>query len=68
MNRNKKNKEGYIDMTAYHGLKEHIRMEAELDRQVRELNHSIRKVAAIAGFEIENRIVFRHKRSGKVFR
>ena len=67
MNR-KKNKEGYYDMTAYHGLKEHIRMEAELDSQVRELNHSIRKIAAIAGFEIENRIVFRHKRSGKVFR
>lgn len=67
MNR-KKNKEGYYDLTAYHGMKDHIRMEAELDCQVRELIHTFRKFADIAGFEIENRIVFRHKRSGKVFR
>ena len=49
-------------------MKDHIRMEAELDNQVKELVHSFRKLADVAGFQIENRIVFRHKKSGKVFK
>ena len=68
MNNRKKNAEGYADLTAYHGMKDHIRMEAELDNQVKELVHGFRKLADVAGFQIENRIVFRHKKSGKVFK
>ena len=68
MNRNKKNKEGYLDLTAYHGMKEQIRMDAELENEVHELIHLFRRFANVAGFDIENRIVFRHRKSGKVFR
>lgn len=68
MHNRKKNKEGYDDPTAFYGMRSQIREDAELDNQVHELVHMFRRFADIAGFDIENRIVFRHRKSGKVFR
>ena len=64
----KKNKEGYIDTTAYYGLQSQMREDADLEKAVHCLIHVIRNQAELAGFQIENRIVFRHRKTGKVFR
>lgn len=65
---NNKNSEGYHDPTAYFGMKEVVKQDAELDRRVHSMVHCIRDVANLAGFEIENRIVLKHKKTGKVFK
>ena len=68
MNNRKKNKEGYADLTAFYGMRSQIRTDTELENEVRELVHLFRRFADVAGFDIENRIVFRHRKTGKVFR
>ena len=67
MNR-KKNKEGYADLTAYYGMRSQVREDAELEKAVHTLVHVIRDQAELAGFQIENRVVLRHKKTGKVFK
>ena len=62
------NSEGYADPTAYHGTKNIIREETELENRVHLLVHVIRDVAALAGFEVIGRIQFRHKKTGKEFK
>lgn len=62
------NSEGYPDPTAYHGTKEIIRSENELEKKISNLVHIIHDVAEIAGFEVVERITFRHKKTGKEFR
>lgn len=49
-------------------MRSQIRTDTELENEVRELVHLFRRFADVAGFDIENRIVFRHRKTGKVFR
>lgn len=65
---NKCNNEGYHDPTAYYGTKEIIKEETEMEKEVHSLLHIIRYIANLAGFEITNRIHFKHKKTGKEFK
>lgn len=72
MNQNPKspktNAEGYPDPTAYYGTKDAMRQEAALDKKVHDLMHIIRDLAALEGFDIMNRVILKHKRTGKEFK
>lgn len=65
---NNKNNEGYHDPTAYGGMKDVVREEAEQDAALHKLMHHIRYIAGLAGFDISSRITFTHKKSGKLFK
>ena len=60
----KLNKSGYYDPTAYNGEKK-INEEEQI---VADLVWIIKKIARWAGFEITNRIEFRHRISGRTYR
>lgn len=64
MNINKRNKEGYIDMTPYDAIKN---IEAENER-FRKLLYTIFDICELADFEIEGRIVLVDKKTGKIWR
>lgn len=57
------NKEGYADPTAYHALKS-----IEREKRIKELVAVLKWIANIAGFEIVERIQFRDKKSGKIYK
>lgn len=63
-----KNSEGYADPTAYHGLKNIIQEEDEVQKQVSQLVYLLKGVADMAGFEVVGRITLKHKQTRKVFR
>lgn len=65
---NNRNSEGYVDPTAYHGMKNVVREEAKQDAAVHDLVHHIRYIVGLAGFEVTGRITLKHKESGKVFK
>ena len=48
--------------------KEIIKEETEMEKEVHSLLHIIRDIANLAGFEITNRIHFKHKKTGKEFK
>ena len=60
----KRNASGYIDPTAYEAIKN---VEAENER-FQKLLTAIFAICELAGFHIEERIVIRDKRTGKVWR
>lgn len=60
----RKNSEGYDDPTAYAALKNVDGEEARLNR----LLGVIFYITNLAGFRIEERIIFRDKRSGKLWK
>ena len=62
------NHESYPDPTAFHGLKNIIREEEQLDKQVSDLIHVFKVICNLAGFEIIGRVHFKHKKSGKEFK
>ena len=62
------NSEGYADPTAYHGTKEIIKEETEMENKVHTLVHIIRDIANLAGFEVIGRIQFKHKKTGREFK
>lgn len=62
------NSEGYPDPTAYHGTKEIIKAENDLEKKVSDLVHVIHDIAGFARFEVVGRITFKHKKTGKEFR
>lgn len=64
----KRNDEGYLDLTAYHGTKNVIREENEIERKNRDLIHTFRFLADMAGFEIVGRITIKHKKTGRIFK
>ena len=68
MKMNNRNSEGYYDPTAYAGMKDVVKQEAEQDAAVHRLIHHIRYIAGLAGFEVAGRITFKHKETGKVFK
>ena len=61
----RRNEEGYLDLTAYHGTKNIIQEENEAERKNKDLIHTFR---LLAGFEIVGRITLKHKKTGRVFR
>ena len=64
----RRNAEGYLDVTAYLGTKNVIQEENEAERKHRDLIHTFRLLADMAGFEIVGRITIKHKKTGRVFR
>ena len=64
----RRNAEGYLDVTAYLGTKNVIQEENEAERKNKDLNHTYRLLADMAGFEIVGRITIKHKKTGRVFR
>lgn len=63
MNKDKVNGSGCKDFTAYEALKN-----MEREEQLKKLLSTIFYITNLAGFNIESRIVFRDKRTGKVWR
>lgn len=60
----RKNKSGYADPTAYEAI-------TKADKDMEKLNkviHTIRTVCDLAGFQIEERIVLKDKKTGKIWR
>ena len=69
MNRNpKKNKEGYDDPTAYHGTKPLVDIDNQIEKAHRQLINSVLTLAGLAGFQVESRIVLRHRETGRIFK
>lgn len=62
------NSEGYADPTAFHGTKNIVKEETELENKVHTLVHIIRDIVNLSGFEVIGRIQFRHKKTGKEFK
>lgn len=60
----RRNAEGYLDVTAYLGTKNVIQEENEAERKNKDLIHTFRLLADMAGFEIVGRITIKHKRQG----
>lgn len=58
------NKSGYPDLTAYEGEKQI----SEEEQKVADLVWIMKKIARWAGMEVINRIEFRDRRSGRMYR
>lgn len=57
------NKEGYADPTAYQAIKN-----VEREKRIRELVTVLKWISNVAGFEIVERIHFRDKKNGKIYK
>lgn len=55
-------------MTAYLGTKNVIQEENEAERKNKDLIHTFRLLADMAGFEIVGRITIKRKKTGRIFR
>lgn len=62
----KKNKEGYLDPTAYEALKKV--MEEDSDKRFNKLLHTIFDACDLAGFKLTGRITLIDKASGKIYK
>ena len=62
------NHESYPDPTAFHGLKNVIREESELEKRANDLVHVIKSICNFSGFELIGRVQFKDKKSGRVFK
>jgi hypothetical protein len=60
----RRNSSGYVDPTAYEAIKN---VEAETER-LQKLLTAIFAICDLAGFHIEERIVLKDKRTGKIWR
>ena len=58
------NKSGYPDPTAYHGEKPIN----EEEQKVADLVWIMKKIARWAGFDITNRVEFKHRITGRMYR
>lgn len=63
----RRNASGYLDMTAYKAI-EKVDREAEAEERFKKLLSTIFYICDLAGFRIENRLVIRDKKTGKVWR
>lgn len=59
---------GLSRWTAYLGTKNVIQEENEAERKNKDLIHTFRLLADMAGFEIVGRITIKHKKTGRIFR
>lgn len=66
----RRNAEGYLDVTAYLGTKNVIQKKTRPSERTKnkDLIHTFRLLADMAGFEIVGRITIKHKKTGRVFR
>lgn len=64
----KLNSEGYYDPTAYNGLRNILREENALERDVTMLIKVLKYIIGKAGFELVGRIEVKDKKTGRVFR
>ena len=62
------NHEGYADPTAFHGMKNIIKEESEVEDKLNTVIHIIKSICDISGFEVVGRIQFKHKKSGRIFK
>lgn len=68
MNKAKYNTEGYLDPTAYDGMKEVIREENETDKRALKLVKMLKYIIRLAGFELIERVQLRDTKSGKEYK
>ena len=64
---NKYNASGCKDLTAYKAIK-NIEREEKLDDRVKKFLATIFYIADLAGFHIEERLVIRDKKTGKIYK
>ena len=62
------NHEAYPDPTAFFGMRNVIKEEEHVEKQVSDLIHVFKVICSLAGFEIIGRVQFRHKESGRVLK
>ena len=67
MNKEKLNASGYKDLTAYEAIRNVTRDEKDEER-LKKLLNAIFMISDLAGFHIEERIVFKDKKTGKIWR
>lgn len=60
-----KNKEGYNDPTAYKAIQN---LDKEEDRKFRRLLRGLFNLCDLAGFEIQGRIVFKSRKTGRLWK
>lgn len=63
----RRNASGYMDLTAYEAI-ENVDREADAEKRYKKLLSTIFYICDLAGFHIEERIVIRDKKTGKVWR
>ena len=63
----RKNAEGYSDPTAYEGIKRAEKYNPEYER-FRKVLGCILRICEIAGYSLEEHIVLRDKKTGKIWR
>lgn len=63
----RKNAEGYDDLTAYEGVKRADRSRDEERETIAKLMGCLHRVCEFAGYSIENRIVLKNNKTGKVW-
>ena len=62
------NDKAYPDPTAYYGLKNVIKEDDKMCKEVRDLVHTIKGVVNLTDYEIVGRIELRHKKNGRIFK
>lgn len=62
------NQSHYPDPTAFYGTKEIVKEEAETEKKIRTLVQMFKYIANLAGFEITNRVHFKHKETGREYK
>lgn len=63
----KRNRDGYIDPTAYEALKT-ILNDGKAEKKAAYLVSVLKFIIRESGFELLNRIELKHKRTGRIFR
>lgn len=67
MDRKTLNQDGYKDLTAYQALKK-VEAEERAEARVKKLLATIFNLCDLAGFHIEERLVLKDKKTGKIWR
>ena len=60
----RKNQSGYADPTAFEAI---TKVDKEMEK-LKKVIHTIRTICDLAGFEIEERIILKDKKTGKIWR
>lgn len=68
LNSLKRNSEGYADPTAYYGMKDVVRDEAETDKRANDLIKVLKFIVRSCGFELITRIQIKETKSGKEYK
>ena len=63
----KRNRDGYIDPTAYEALKS-IMNDTKAEKKAAYLISVLKYIIRESGFTLENRIELRHRKTGRIFR